>query len=324
MLRRTCLMLCAAAALSTGLIGIADAQDYPSRAVRVVVPYPPGGPTDIIARLIFAKMGEQLHQTFVIDNRPGAGGNTGAEAVARATPDGYTLLLVTTAHAINPFVFKNLTYDIKKDLAPVSLLTEGPLVLAVNPALPIKSVQELIAYDKANPGKLNFGSSGNGQSTHLSGELFNLLAGTKLTHVPYKGSAPAISDTIAGQVQVIFDPMLSTMPFVRDGKLRALGVTSSTRSPSAPEIPTIAEQGVKGYESAAFFGLMVPTGTPAAVVGRLNAEVKKVLEMPDVIATLDKQGFAASWQTPAQFDKYMTDELAKWQKTVAASGATVN
>lgn len=313
-----------AAALGLALAPpLLHAQDYPNKPVRVVVPYPPGGPTDIVARLIFTRLGDQLAQNFLIDNRPGAGGNTGAETVAHAPADGYTLLLVTTAHAINPFVFKKLGYYIQKDLVPVSLLTKGPLVLAVTPSAPFRTVRELIDNDKANPGKLNFASSGNGQSTHLSGELFNLMAGTRLTHVPYKGSAPALTDVMAGQVQVIFDPTLSTMPFVKEGKLRALGVTSAERSPSYPDIPTIADSGVPGYESAAFFGVMAPAGTPAPVVARLNAAVKIALATPEITSALAAQGFSASWTTPAEFQKFMGDELAKWKKTVAASGATI-
>jgi len=320
MLRRTVL---AGVVALPALRARAQGIEYPKRAVKVVVPYPAGGPTDTLARLIFTKVGDQLGQPFIIDNRPGAGGNTGAEAVARSSNDGYTLLLVTTAHVINPFVFKKLSYDILGDLTPVSLLSQGPLVLAVHPSLPVRSVQELIAYDKANPGKLNFASSGNGQSTHLSGVLFNQLAGTKLTHVPYKGSAPALADAVGGQVQVIFDALLSALPFIADGKLRALGVTTAQRSESSPEIPTIAESGVPGYESAAFFGVMTPSGTPRSIVDKLNEALRTALGTPSIVSALGAGGYSTKWTTPEEFRTFMELELAKWKKAVTTSGASI-
>jgi tripartite-type tricarboxylate transporter receptor subunit TctC len=320
MLRRTVLAGVAAFSMSgAGAQGI----EYPRRSVKVVVPYPAGGPTDSLARLIFANVGDQLGQPFIIDNRPGAGGNTGAESVAHASKDGYTVLLVTTAHVINPFVFKKLPYDVLKDLTPVSLLSQGPLVLAVHPSLPVRSVRELIAYDKANPGKLNFASSGNGQSTHLSGVLFNQMAGTKLTHVPYKGSAPALADAVGGQVQVIFDALLSALPFIADGKLRALGVTTAQRSQSSPDIPTIAESGVSGYESAAFFGVMVPAGTPRSIVDKLNEALRTALGASSIVAALGNGGYSTKWTTPEEFRTFMEAELVKWKKAVATSGASV-
>ncbi len=302
----------------------AAASGYPLRPVKVVVPYPPGGPTDIVARVVFQQVAESTGQPFLIDNRPGAGGNIGAEAVARAPADGYTLLVATTAHAINMSMFKSLNYDVVKDFAPVSLLTQGPLVLVANPGFAPNTVAELVALAKAKPGTLNFASSGNGQSTHLSGELFNTMAGIKLSHVPYKGSAPALTDVIGGQVPVMFDTMLSAMPFVKSGKLKALAVTSPQRSPAAPDLPTIAESGLPGYEVFAWNGVVAPAGTPPAVIARLNDELKKAMQLPQVKEKFSLQGFAASWTTPEQMRGFIGGEVAKWGKTVKASGATLD
>lgn len=297
---------------------------YPTKPVKLVVPYPPGGPTDIVARLVAQKLSEQMGQPFIIDNRPGAGANTGAEMVARSAPDGYTLVVATTAHAINPSLFKNLGYSISKDFAPVSQLTSGPLVIVANPALPVKNITELIALAKSKPGELNFASSGNGQSTHLSAELFASMAGVKMNHIPYKGSAPALTDTMGGQTHLMFDTMLSAMPHVKGGKLKALAVTSATRSPVAPDVPTVAESGLPGYEAIAWNGLLAPAGTPPEVVARLNAELKKALASPDVKDKFEAQGFAASWTTPTDFGRFLTVEVDKWAKVVKVSGATVD
>lgn len=303
---------------------MALAQPYPSKPVRVVVPYPPGGPTDIVARVLFQQVAESTGQQFLIDNRAGAGGNIGAEAVAKAPADGYTLLIGTTAHAINMSLFKALNYDVQKDLAPVSLLTQGPLVLVTHPQFPANSVKELIDMAKAKPGSLNFASSGNGQSTHLSAELFNSLAGTKMVHVPYKGSAPALSDLMTGQVGIMFDTTLSAMPFVRAGKLKALGVTSPQRTPAAPDVPTIAESGLPGYEVFAWNGVLVPAGTPKAIIAQLNEEIRKAMQLPQVREKFSAQGFAASWNTPDQFGVFVRNEVDKWARTVKASGATLD
>jgi tripartite-type tricarboxylate transporter receptor subunit TctC len=301
-----------------------QAQSYPSKPVRVVVPYPPGGPTDIVARVLFQQVAESTGQQFVIDNRAGAGGNIGAEVVAKAPADGYTLLIGTTAHAINMSLFKSLNYDVQKDLAPVSLLTQGPLVLVTHPQFPANSVKELIDMAKAKPGSLNFASSGNGQSTHLSAELFNSMAGTKMVHVPYKGSAPALSDLMTGQVGIMFDTTLSAMPFVRAGKLKALGVTSPQRTPAAPDVPTIAESGLPGYEVFAWNGVLVPAGTPKAIVAQLNEEIRKAMQLPQVRDKFSAQGFAASWNTPDQFGVFVRNEVDKWARTVKTSGATLD
>ena len=312
------------AALGGFFAVMAQAQPYPSKPVRVVVPYPPGGPTDIVARVLFQQVAESTGQQFVIDNRAGAGGNIGAEHVAKAPADGYTVLIGTTAHAINMSLFKSLNYDVQKDLAPVSLLTQGPLVLVTHPQFPANSVKELIDMAKTKPGSLNFASSGNGQSTHLSAELFNSMAGTKMVHVPYKGSAPALSDLMTGQVGIMFDTTLSAMPFVRAGKLKALGVTSPQRTPAAPDVPTIAESGLPGYEVFAWNGVFVPAGTPKAIVVQLNEEIRKAMQLPQVRDKFSAQGFAASWNTPDQFGVFVRNEVDKWARTVKASGATLD
>ncbi len=314
----------ACGALCAVLAATASAQGYPAKPVKVVVPYPPGGPTDIVARVVSQKLSEQTGQQFLVENRPGAGGNIGAEVVAKAPADGYTLLVATTAHAINPSLFKSLSYQLLKDFVPVSQLTSGPLVIVVNPALPAKNVAELIALAKAKPGTLNFASSGNGQSTHLSAELFSSMAGIKMNHVPYKGSAPALTDVMGGQAALMFDTMLSAMPHVKSGKLRALAVTSAKRSPAAPDLPTVAESGLPGYEAIAWNNLLAPAGTPRDVIAKLSAELKKVLDQPDVKERFAAQGFAAAWTTPEASTAFMQSEVDKWAKVVKTSGATVD
>ena len=314
----------AALCLAAAATAQAQAPGYPVKPVKLVVPYPPGGPTDIVARVVAQKLSEQTGQQFIVDNRAGAGGNPGAELVAHSAPDGYTLVVATTAHAINPSLFKNLGYRLLKDFAPVSQLTGGPLVIVAHPALPANNVAELIALAKAKPGELNFASSGNGQSTHLAAELFDSMAGVKMKHIPYKGSAPALTDVIAGQTQLMFDTMLSAMPHVKSGKLKALAVTSPKRSPVAPDLPTVAESGLPGYEAIAWNGLLAPAGTPPEVVARLNAELRKALALPEVKDKFEAQGFAASWNTPEAFGGFLQVEVDKWAKVVKASGATLD
>ncbi|MEO8656757.1 MAG: tripartite tricarboxylate transporter substrate binding protein [Ramlibacter sp.] len=317
-----------AAALS-GLAALAPSapalgQTFPSKPIKIVVPYTPGGPTDIAARIVGQKLSEALGQPVVIENKPGAGGNIGADAVAKAPADGYTLLLVTTGHTINPALYPKMTYDLKKDLAPVSQLTSGPMVVAVTPSLGVNSIKELIALAKAKPGTLNFGSAGNGSSTHLAPELFSMMAGIKMNHIPYKGSAPALSDVMAGNAQVAFDFMTSAMPFVRSGKLKGLATTGATRSPAAPELPTVAEAGVPGFEVIGWNGVMAPAATPPEVIARLNAEIKKVLDLPEVKERIAGMGSSAYWNTPADFGNYVQAETAKWGKVVKASGARID
>ena len=317
------------ARLSAGLLAAAFAapalaQSYPAKPVRIVVPYPPGGPNDIVARTVGQKLSEQLGQPVIVDNKPGASGNIGAESVAKSPPDGYTLLLLTTGHTINPSLYPKLGYDLEKDLAPVTQLTAGPMVVVANPSLPAKNIKELISLAKAKPESLNFGSAGNGSSTHLAPELFSSMAGIKMNHIPYKGSAPALTDLMAGQIQVAFDFMISAMPHVKSGKIKALAVTSTTRSPAAPDLPTVAESGVPGFEVIGWNGLVVPARTPKDVVAKLNAELKKALDQPDAKERFAAQGFSATWTTPEKFGAYIESEHAKWAKVVKDSGAKID
>ena len=317
------------ARLSAGLLAAAFAapalaQSYPAKPVRIVVPYPPGGPNDIVARTVGQKLSEQLGQPVIVDNKPGASGNIGAESVAKSPADGYTLLLLTTGHTINPSLYPKLGYDLEKDLAPVTQLTAGPMVVVANPSLPAKNIKELISLAKAKPGSLNFGSAGNGSSTHLAPELFSSMAGIKMNHIPYKGSAPALTDLMAGQIQVAFDFMISAMPHVKSGKIKALAVTSTTRSPAAPDLPTVAESGVPGFEVIGWNGLVVPARTPKDVVAKLNAELKKALDQPDAKERFAAQGFSATWTTPEKFGAYIESEHAKWAKVVKDSGAKID
>jgi tripartite-type tricarboxylate transporter receptor subunit TctC len=316
--------LAAAAALivvSTATAGLA--QSYPSKPVRVVVPYPPGGSTDIVARVIGEQLSQSMGQRFVVDNRPGAGGNIGMQLAAGAEPDGYTVVVGTTAHAINMTLFKDLPYDTVKDFEPIALLTEIPLILVVNPAVEAQSVADLIALAKERPGTLNVASSGNGQSTHLAAEMFNAMAGIKLTHVPYKGSAPAITDVVAGHVQLMFDTVMSALPHVQAGKLRALAVSGAERAPVAPDVPTIAEAALPGYEAIAWNGLFAPAGTPRAIIDQLNAEVVKALQSEKVKEQLASLGATTRPTMPNEFSTYVRDEVSKWAKVVKESGATV-
>ena len=325
--RRTLLrgaMASAGASVAFAVPRLASAQAYPTKSVRIVVPYPPGGPTDIVARLVGHHLGERYRQTFVIENKPGAGGNLGAENVARAPADGYSLLVGTTAHAINPSVFKQLNYDFVADFAPVALFTRIPLVLVVHPSVPAKTVQEFIALARKPGAGLAYASSGNGQSTHLAAELFKSMTGADLTHVPYKGSAPALTDLAGGQVAAMFDTTLSAMPQVKAGRLRALGVTSAQRSKAAPELPTIAESGVTGYEATAWNGLLAPAGTPKEIVAELNRAVNEILALPDVAQRLAADGAEAGSGSAEDFTAFIRDEVTKWAKVAKSSGAVVN
>jgi len=298
--------------------GEAAALDYPTRPVHWIVPYPAGGSTDILARIIGGYLSEHLGQQFVVENRPGGGNNIGTDAVVHAAPDGYTLLLVNPAHGINATLYPKLGFNFIRDIAPVAGIMRVPNVMEVNPAVPAKTVAEFIAYAKANPGKINWASSGNGTSVHLSGELFKSMTGTDLTHVPYRGSAPALTDLIAGTVDVMFDNMPSSLPHIQGGKLRALGVTTATRSEALPDVPTVAET-VPGYEASAWFGMGVPKGTPDEVIAKLNRDVNAALADPKTRARLAELGGIIMAGTPAEFGKVIADETDKWAKVIKAA-----
>ncbi len=300
--------------------GSALAQ-WPTKPVRLIVPYPPGGSADILARAIGQKLGDGLGQQVLIDNRPGAGTAIGAEATAKAAPDGYTILLGTvSSHAINPALNPGLKFDPIRDFAPISLVASIPFALVVHPSLPAKSVKELVALAKSKPGALNYSSAGNGTSNHLAGELFKSMTGTFMVHIPYKGSAPALNDLIAGQVQLMFDLVLTTAPHVKSGAVRAIAVTGRERSAALPGVPTVAESGVPGYEVTAWFGFFAPAGTPAAVVNALNAETVKAMKLTDLRERLGSQGAEPVTNSPEQFAGYVKDELTKWTRVVKASG----
>lgn len=301
------------------------AQAFPNKPITIIVPFPAGGTTDILARIVGQNMSEQFGQTVVIDNRAGAGGNIGSQAVARAPADGYTLLMGTVGtHSINPHLYANMPFDPIKDFAPLSRVAMVPNLLVVNPSRPYRSVKELIAYAKANPGKVNFASSGNGTSIHLSGELFRQMAQLDMQHVPYRGSSPAVTDLVGGQVDIMFDNMPSAISHVRAGKLIPLAVTTSTRSPELPDVPTIAESGLPGYEATSWFGLFAPAQTPPDVIRTLHTAIDKALQDPAVIAQFTKQGAQANRETPESFAAFIKSENEKWSKVVKASGAAVN
>ena len=307
--------------LSGALAGIAPAQaQYPNKPVRLILPFPPGGGTDTLGRVVGAKLAESLGQQVVIENRPGAGANIGAEVVAKSPPDGYTLLMGNIAHAINVTLYSKLGYDLLKDLAPVSLLASTPNIVVVHPSVPAKSVKELMAVAKARPGQLDFASSGSGSSAHLAGELFSNMAGIKMTHVPYKGGGPAVIALLGGQVSVGFATTPSVIQHVKSGKLRGLAVTGAQRSPSAPELPTVSESGLPGFEVVGWYGLLAPSGTSREIVSRLHAESVKLLKLPDVKERLDASGFEPIGTTPDQFGAYMRSEVEKWAKVVKVAG----
>jgi tripartite-type tricarboxylate transporter receptor subunit TctC len=300
----------------------AQAENYPSKPIKLIVPFPAAGTTDFLARILGQELTKAWGQQVIVDNRPGAGGNIGSDLVAKSAPDGYTLVMgAVGTHAINASLYKKMPYDTVKDFAPITLIAMVPNILVVHPAVPAKSVKELIEYAKANPGKLNFASSGNGTSVHLSGELFKTMAGVSMTHVPYKGSAQALPDLLGGQVQLMFDNMPSMLPHVKAGKLRALAVTSSKRSPAMPDLPTIAEAGVAGYEASSWFGVLAPAGTPSAIVTKLNGEIVRILGLPEIKERLSSQGAEPVGNSPEQFAAYITAEMTKWGNVVKVSGA---
>ena len=313
----------ALAALPGGADAIA--QVYPSKPIRFVVPYPPGGSVDIAARALGQKLSEAWGQPVVVDNRAGAGGNIGADLVAKSPADGYTLLMGAVAtHAINPTLYAKIPYDPVKDFTPVALVVQVPNILVVNPSVPAKSVKELIELARAKPGTLNFASGSTGSTGHLAGELFNTMADVKMVHIPYKGAAPAMADLLAGQVQLMFDNLANALPNVKAGRLRALAVTTLTRSPAVPDLPTIAESGLPGFDLTTWFGVMVPAGTAPEIVAKLNAEIVRALATKDMHERLEKMGAEAPTNnTPERFAAFIRTEAAKYAKVVKESGAKV-
>jgi tripartite-type tricarboxylate transporter receptor subunit TctC len=315
--RRKFLHLAAGAAALPTLPSIARAQAYPSRPVHWIVTAAPGGAADILARLLGSWLSERLGQQFVVENRTGAGGNIGTEAVVRAPPDGYTLHLTATSDAINATLDEKLSFNLLRDIAPVASLIRGPFVMVVQPSFPAKTVPEFIAYAKANPGKINFASGGTGFAAHVSGELFKMLAGLEMIHVPYRGQAPAMTDLLGGQVQVMFDPVVSSITHIRAGRLRPLAVTTSTRSEVLPDVPTVGDF-VPGYVASIWFGVGAPRNTPAETVDKLNKAINTGLDDPKIKARLSDLGGVPMPMTSAEFGKFLADEGEKWAKVVRA------
>jgi tripartite-type tricarboxylate transporter receptor subunit TctC len=316
--RRQFLHLAAGAAALPTVSHFAWAQSYPTRPVRLIVPLAPGGATDIVARLIGQWLSERLHQPFVIDNRPGGGTNIGTDAVVRAPSDGYTLLLASTPNTINATLYDKLNYNFIRDMAPIASIIRNALVIVVHPSLPAKTVPEFIAYAKANPRKLNMASPGNGTPNHVAGELFNMMTGVEMVHVPYRSGGPALTDLLAGQVQVMFPATVSSIEYIRAGRLRALAVTTATRSELLPDIPTVAEF-VAGYEASNWFGVCGPKATPAEIVEKLNKEINASLADPSIKARLADLGGDVLTLSPADFGKLIADETEKWGKVIRAA-----
>ena len=316
--RRTFLHLAAGAAALPAMSRIARAQAYPSRPVRWILSAPPGGALDIVARLMGQWLSERLGQPFVIENRTGGGGNIATEAVVRAPPDGYTLLMVTMVHAVNATLYDRLNFNFIRDIAPVAPISREPNVMVVNPSVPTKTVSEFIAYAKANPGKINMASSGNGTSPHMGGELFKAMTGVDVVHVPYRGGAPALTDLIGGQVQVMFAFISSSIEYIRAGKLRALAVTTTTRSPALPDVPVVGDF-VPGYEASSWIGLGVPKNTPTEIVDKLNREINAGIADPKIRARLADLGSTVFPGSPADFGKHIADETEKWGKVIRAA-----
>jgi len=311
-----------AAALFAFAATAASALDYPVRPVKWISPYPPGGTTDVLARIMAGWLTEKMGQTFVIENKPGGGNNIGTELALKAPPDGYTMLLVNPAHGINATLYKDLPFNFVHDVAPVAGLVRSPNVMEVTDSFPAKTVKEFIDYCKANPGKINMASSGSGTSVHMSGEMFMMMTGCKMLHVPYKGAGPAIADLIPGQVHVLFDNLPSSIGHIKGGRLRALAVTSAERDPALPDTPTVAET-VPGYEATAWFGIGMPKGTPREIIEKVNAEVNRALADPKMRERLAELGGKPIAGTPEDFGRVIQGETDKWAKVVTASGAKV-
>jgi len=314
-----------AAAIALAASGLASGETYPAKPIHFIVPYPAGGPLDTVARLLGQKVSESVRQPVIVENKPGAGGNIGADLVAKSPPDGYTILMGAVAtHAINPTLYAHIPYDPVKDFAPVTQVASTPNVLVVNPSLPVASVKEFIAYAKAHPDALNFGSGSTGSAGHLAGELFKAMAGVRMVHVPYKGAGPAMQDLIGGRIQLMFDNLASSLAQMRAGRVRALAVTTAKRSALAPELPTIAESGLPCFDISTWFGVFAPGGTPRDIVERLHAEFVKALADPAVRETMLKLGAEPVGNTPAEFAAYIQSEARKYAEVIKASGARVD
>src|SRR5580704_11972379 len=298
----------------------ASAQEYPTRTVRLIVPYSPGGPTDVYSRLLAQGLGESLKQAFVIENRPGAGTIVGTDVAAKSAPDGYTLLLMSSTHTVNESLIHNKSYQLMRDFLAVAPVISSDLVMVVPPALPVNNLKEFIALAKAKPGALNFASSGQGSNYHMAGELLKAMTGTEMMHVAYRGSGGARTDVLAGQVQMMFDSVPTMAPLVLAKEVKALATTGKERSPILPDVPTMAEAGVPGYEATLWVGVMAPAGTPKPIVDMLNTEINKILARPDVKETLAKQGAVGMSMTPAEFDAFLRAQIAKWEKVVNSAG----
>jgi tripartite-type tricarboxylate transporter receptor subunit TctC len=299
--------------------GLAQAQPYPSRAVRLIVPFPPGGSNDIVGRMLGQQLGERLGQSVVVDNRGGAGGTIGTDLAAKAAPDGYTLLLISVAHAFNPAMYRKLPYDPEKSFAPVGMVAAGPVALMVNPSVPAKSVAELIALVKASPGKYNYATAGIGSFQHLASELFKLQAGLDMVHVPYKGGGPAMMDTIAGQAQINMASLIQVIPHAKSGKLRLLATSGTKRSALFPDTPTVAET-VPGYDATNWWGLVAPAATPTAILSRLHAELETLLKSDETRKRLESEGADVIRMTPTEFGRFIGEETQKWGKVVKQAG----
>ena len=320
-MKRALLNIIGVLALATMAAGVA-AQQYPSKPVRFIVPFVVGGPNDIQARMIADKLSQRLGQPFIVENRGGANGNIGMELVAKSPPDGYTIVIATVGTwAVSPNLYK-LSFDMVRDLAPIILVSTSPAVLVVHPSIPARNVSELIAFAKANPGKLNYGSSGVGGLGHISGELFSMMTGAKMVHVPYKSSAPSLNDVVAGQIEVLFNNAIATVPFIKSGRLRALAVTSLKRMEALPELPTLDEAGVKGYDNSSWSAIGAPAGTPKEIIARLNGELNQILKLPDIREKSIASGAEIIGGTPEQFAEYLKSEIAKFARVVKEAKIT--
>ena len=313
-----------ASAVLAACLASASYAQYPERIVRLVVPYAPGGGTDLTGRLAALRLTESLGKQFIVDNRPGGAGNIGTETVARATADGHTLLIASLSNSVNVSLFPKLPINPVTNFDPVSLLVTVPMMLVVHPSLPVKSIQDLIALAKAKPGQLNYSSGGMGTANHVAGELFKYMAQVQIVHVPYKGGAPALADVIAGQIHLIFGTMTMTREFAKSGRLRALATTGPARSAGAPELPTVAEAGVAGYEVGAWYGVLAPVGTPRPIIGRLSEELARIVRIPEVRASLLAQGSEPAGSTPDEYARFLRAEIDKWARIAKASGMRVD